>query len=455
MAIFARRGVVLILPGIVALAAAPDTSIVLREVSREGASTRVLMALKAEGTFIPGSPPGAAKPKAAKPLALRVETRLDFGERVIKIADDRARRTARRVVQAASAINGEIRPAAAVLRSQVALLVAERQPDGVFVFSPAGPLTRAELELVQSPGDPLSLAALLPAKPVSIGARWRVDDEAARDLTAYDTLNSNGLEAILESADERTARVRLTGKVRGAVLGGEGTMICEGTLTFDRREALVSELTLRRTETRKAGPVEAGLDMKSTVTVTRRAIPVPAELSDSVVAGLPAEPASGSGELLLTAQSGAYTLRHGRDWHLYWDDTRLTVLKRLDHGTPVAQCNLTIGPNAGKGRHQDLQQFRDDVRRALGKRFGSILGSGEVDGDPAGGFRYKIGVRGHEGDLGVIWYYFLVAGPEGDQVLATFTLTEDQAKTFGDQDLHMIGSLRWKTRADSPKKTDH
>jgi hypothetical protein len=125
------------------------------------------------------------------------------------------------------------------------------------------------------------------------------------------------------------------------------------------------------------------------------------------------------------------------------------VLKRLEGGRVVAQCNLAVGPAAGRGRHQDPAQFRDDVRRGLKQRFVQFLGAGEVDGDPAGGFRYKVGVQGREGDLGVVWYYYLLAGPAGDQLLVTFTLAAESARAFGDQDLDMIGSLRWVA---TPKK---
>jgi len=118
-------------------------------------------------------------------------------------------------------------------------------------------------------------------------------------------------------------------------------------------------------------------------------------------------------------------------------------LKRLEGGQVIAQCNLMVGPAAGKGRHQDPIQFRDDIRRALKQRFVQFLGAGEVEGDPAGGFRYKVGVQGREADLGVVWYYYLIASPEGDQLLATFTLAQDQMKTFGAQDLEVVGSLQW------------
>ena len=434
-----------------AVAAAPaDGPVELRERVETGASTRVRIELKAKGLYLPAPPPGAAKGEAPKPLALRVESLLEFVERPLK-ADSRGRpsRSVRRVLRAASAVNGDVRPFSSAVRADVALLAAEARPEGVFVFSPLGPLTRSELEVVQGPADPLLFGGLLPAKGVKAGDRWPVDDDSARSLSAYDTLTGNTLEAALESADAGSARVRVRGEVRGSVLGGEGSMACDGWYTFDRKAGRVDRLTLERAETRRPGPVEEGLDVKSTLTVTRAAAETPAEIADEAVrrlrldADADAGPDPGREQLLLVSPDGKFTLRHDRDWHTYWDDSRLTVLKRVEKGRLVAQCNLAAGPNAGKGRHQDLTRFRDDVRKGLGDRFGQFLGAGEVPGDPAGGFRYKIGVQGRQGDVGVVWYYYLIAGPDGDQLLATFTLADTQHKAFGDRDEALAGSLRW------------
>ena len=108
-------------------------------------------------------------------------------------------------------------------------------------------------------------------------------------------------------------------------------------------------------------------------------------------------------------------------------------------------------PPWARGSIRTSDQFRDDIRRSLKERFVQFLGAGEVDGDPAGGFRYKVGVQGREGELGVLWNYYLIASPEGDQLLATFTLAEKDAKAFGDEDLEIIGSLQW-TRPATARK---
>ncbi len=416
----------------------------LREAERPGETTRVQVGLKAEGLYLPAALPGAAKGDVPEPLALKVESRLDFYERRPKSGvPGRPGRVVRRVVGGGSAVNGGVRPMAASVRPEVALLVAESRAEGVVVFSPGGPLTRAELELVEGPGDPLALGGLLPDRAVAKGDRWAVEDAAVRSLSAYDTLTVNTLEATLEAVDAGAARVRLRGEVRGSVLGGGGTMACDGSYTFDRKAGRIDFLTLNRAETRRPGIVEEGLDVKSTLTVTRRPAETPAVLADDALARLSLESGPERERLVAFAPGGRYALEHDRDWHTYWDDPRLTVLKRVERGRLVAQCNLAAGPNAGRGRHQDPGQFRDDIRKGLGGRFGRVLGAGEVNGDPAGGFRYKVGVQGRQGDLGVLWYYYLIAGPEGDQVLATFTLAETQAQAFGDQDEALIASLRW------------
>ena len=131
--------------------------------------------------------------------------------------------------------------------------------------------------------------------------------------------------------------------------------------------------------------MEAGLEVKSTVTVLRRRSRLAPELSDDAVAKVPLDTSPQRQLLQLISPDGKYNVLHDRQWHTYWDDPKLVVLKRLEKGQVIAQCNLTAGPPAGKGKHQDVNQFRDDVRRSLGQRFVQFLGAGEVDGDPAGG----------------------------------------------------------------------
>lgn len=420
----------------------------LRERAEVGRMTQALVELKAEGLYRPDANPDKTGAKPSKALALRVHTRLTFVQKVLAVGPDGgASRVARRVFQAASAINGEIRPSASQIRPDVSLLVVERRAGHIRAFSPGGPLTRSELELVEVAGDPLMLAALLPAKPVSKGDRWTVGADAARSLSGYDALAFNRLEATLEGLDDASATLKLIGEVRGAALGGEGAITFNGQAAFDRKTGRFTRLVLSRREVRKAGPVEAGLEMTSTLTVDQRDAEATPELGVEISGELPTDASPARLLLLFEPPEGKYTLLHDRSWHLFWDDRRVAVLKRLDQGEVVAQCNLSVGPDAGKGRHQDPNQFRDDIQRALGTRFGQVLGAGEVESPPGGGFRYRVAVAGFEGEVGILWYYYLLASPAGDQLVATFTLGQAQTKAFANQDAQLIGSLVWKDPA--------
>ena len=426
---------------------AADAPTALRPTERVGESTRVVVSLKGEGLFKTGleAKDGAAsKDDTGKSRALKVETRLEFVEKVVAVGKDgEATRVVRRVERAGAAINGEVRATSAAIRPEVSLLVAEPRDGQVVVVSPGGPLTRAELEVVQAPGDPLALGALLPAAGVSKGESWTVGNDAARSLSGYDALDDNALKATLESVDDAKAVVRLKGSVRGSYLGGPGTITLEGSFAFDRKAGRVESLAVERAEVRKPGPVEAGLDIKSTLKVTRQGVETPSELSDANLAGVPVEVNADRELLLFKAPDSKYQLVHDRDWHIDWDSDRQTILKRLDKGRFVAQANLSAGPNAGKGRHEAPERLRDDIKKAAGPRFVAVVGEGAVDGAAAGGYRYKVAVQGREGNADVLWYYELIAGPQGDQVLAVFTMGLAQQERFGDQDLRLIGSFEW------------
>ncbi|MDX2036963.1 MAG: hypothetical protein SFX72_09950 [Isosphaeraceae bacterium] len=441
-----------------------DDAVELRPRERVGDSSRVAVELRASGSFLQAAPASAStdpKAKTAKPapeptrLALDVAMKLEFDEKLLAVGEDGgATKSVRHVSRASSAINGQVRPMSASIRPEVSLLVAQESPQrGLVVFSPGGPLLRSELEVVQGPADPLQLDALLPGKTLKVGDEWNLSNDAAKSLTGYDALATNGLVARVDSADAAAAECSFKGTVRGAVLGGEGTMECAGTFRFDRERGRIAKLRVERSEVRKPGQIEAGLDVKSTLSVERVPADAPPELAASTLEKirLDLEP---SAELLsFRSPDGKYTLLHDRDWHIAWDSDRLSVLKRLDRGGDlVAQCNLQRGPNLGKGNRQSPTQFRNELRKGLGERFVAILGEGEIESTAERGSAYKITVQGREGEVGVLWYYYLLASPEGEQMLATFTLGLSQQKTLGNGDLQLIGSLDWISASESTSR---
>ncbi|QDV32270.1 hypothetical protein [Tautonia plasticadhaerens] len=415
----------------------------LVERAEAGRQSRVVVTLEAEGRYLPGE---STDEQPVEPLELTVRTRLDYLDQVLEVDDDsRPRRSARRMDEAEVVIGGgePIRAQEIRLRPEVSSLVADRLDGGeVLVASPRGPLTRTELELVQVPADPLELADLLPdpGTEAAPGDGWPVPESAARWISGYDALSSNTARVTLRSLDGDSAEFDLDGRVEGAVLGARGRMDVEGSFRFDREAGRVASITLRRAERREAGPVEAGLEFRSTLTVDRSDAP---EGSEPIPA--PGSPGPLPGDWLLlsyTPPDGRYRLEHDRSWYVFAEDDRQSVLRCFEGGTVVAQADLVAGPTVGPGARPKADRFRDDVREALGDRFDRVLDAGQV-ASPPGESRYRLAIAGRQGDEPIVWYYYLVSDASGRQLVAIFTLRASGVERLGRRDQRLIDSLRW------------
>ena len=184
---------------------------------------------------------------------------------------------------------------------------------------------------------------------MAVGDRWKVRDAAAKVMSGYDTITSNNLEATLESADADKARHPLERAGRGLGFRRHGRDRLRGIRDL-RPRSRPARPPRSRTAWKRArpGPVEAGLDMKSTLTVARHPAEPPEALSDAALADVPLGYSRESELLQITLPGGRATLLADRNWHIFWEDSRTAILKRLDGGRVIAQCNLMVGPRPAR-----------------------------------------------------------------------------------------------------------
>ncbi|WP_169978165.1 hypothetical protein [Tautonia rosea] len=425
--------------------ASEDDPVALVERLEAGNRIGVRASLEAEGRYLPGE---GTEDAPVAPIELTVSTQIEALDQVLAVdAEGLPTRLWRQVGQASVAIGGPepIRPQTIALRPEVSSLIVERGNDsnaGAVIASPQGALTRAELDLLRIPADPIDVLGLLPEAEAKVapGDSWPVPEAVARSISGYDVLASNTVEATLRSVSEESAEVDLAGSITGAVLGGQGEMTITGSFRFDRRASRLASVTIERDERRKPGPVEAGLEFRSTIRIERSEAAVEAaeEAAPQVPDRLPDD------WLLLsyTAPDGRYALQHDRAWHVFSEEDRQVVLRRVETGTVVVQANLVAGPTVEPGAQPKAERFRDDVRKALGDRFDRMIDAGSVAA-PDGEFRYRLAMAGRQGEEPIVWYYYLVSDTKGRQVVAIFTLRASEVERFGRLDQRMIGSLRW------------
>ena len=110
---------------------------------------------------------------AAKEWPLKSAAQYSFKERRLVSGGREAKafRAVRRYSNAVSATTVGDHKTSSKLEP-ASLVVAEGRTPGVLFYSPGKPLTRESLDLLSSPGDTLSAAAMLPNNDVEIGEKW-------------------------------------------------------------------------------------------------------------------------------------------------------------------------------------------------------------------------------------------------------------------------------------------
>lgn len=426
---------------------------------------------------------------ADKALKLQVDAQFTYDERRLP-GTGRESQTLRSVrlyeraaakvhEQAVSAKPGAEQISNLVLRGSQRLIVAQGQSDGVELFSPSGPLTADELQLLKSPGDSLAVIALLPDSKVEVGETWSPPDWVFPMLANVEAAEKSRLKCTLESAEKNNAVIAVDGEITGITLGVPAHVKLIGRLHYDLDQRSIRRIELTQTEKRSIGTVSPGLDVAAQITITRTLTQNPQRLTDSNLANLPLEPNDASMLLLFEIPDWKMRFFHERGWHLRYQTPEVVILKLMQGGRPIAQCHLKKLPNAEPGNHVPENEFQADIQRTLGKDFQEFVEAEKlklrdglyvhrvvaVGSIPDRTIRKETEKKEGEkkdGDkmdpakqdpafLPMQWIYYLVAHADGRQVSIAFAIEPKLMEELKGRDLSIVGGLEFLTAG--PKLT--
>ena len=140
---------------------------------------------------------------------------------------------------------------------------------------------------------------------------------------------------------------------------------------------------------------------------------------------------------------GKFELNYARDWQVVGEPEERLILRLMDRGDFVAQATITPWTPAEKGKHLTPDEFRAAMAEAPGWEAEKELQAGEVPGGGEGRWVYRVSMQGKADGVGVMQNFFLVAGPNGDQVVVAVTLTPKKAEQLGSRDLSLAGSIEF------------
>ncbi len=384
----------------------------------------------------------------ADTLPLTARATLEFPERVLSVAPNGLPDRAARIYETASATIGVAKQKSdKSLRKERQLVVAQREKDQLLTYSPAGPLTREELELVGDHFDTLGLTALLPGKEVAVGDTWKVSNAVAQALGHLEALTDQDLTCKLEEVKEKVARVSVNGTINGIELGASVKLKIEANYQFDTEAKRLTKLEWKQSDERDQGPASPVSTAESTTTITRAVIDRPDTLTDAALISVPSD---GKISEALTCidyhdPKGRFDMAYGREWQVVGQPNDRLIVRLMERGDFVAQATITPWAPAAKGKHLAEDDFKEIMNKTPGWEPESELQAGEVPGGE-GKWIYRLSMLGKMDNIAVMQNFYLVASPNGEQVVIAVTLTPKKAEKLGSRDLSLAGSI------DFPKK---
>ena len=407
----------------------------LRAQHRPGELTRVQLALQVGGDLKLVDNAGKASD-----LPMSVVANLAYDESLLTLdAAGRPRRAVRFYDDVRAVIKidkGGDKPSLDPARK---LIVAERPQNGPCqLYCPAEPLKREELDLIDLPAGSLIVDDLLPAEPVSVGEPWKVTDDTLAALLCLDAVSWSDASAVLGEIAGGIADIAAAGTLNGAA-GGIATEIeLKIKIKCDMKSRRITQFAMLIKEKRAVGHIGPGLDTVAKLIVNISPIEHSQTLTAAVLERIPSRTAPELLALGYTPAGGQFRFQYDRRWYVTEDDPKLAVLRMLDRGELVAQCNISALPKVEKP--VTLAEFQRDVERSLGKNFGRFAGASQ-NVNEAGYAVFRVVVHGEVGGLPIEWIYYLVQNRAGQRVSLAFTLEQSLAERFAATDRAIISAM--------------
>lgn len=339
---------VLILAGAVGLPgqAVGQELVTLVEAFKPGHAYKVDVQVKIDGKL--ALPVEKGKPPKVVPIV--GASRLAYDERILEPDEANAQKAVRAYREVEFKRMTGIVTQDAGIRPSVRRMVVIRAGDRRAPFSPDGPLTWGEIDVVRTDVfNPAAVPGLLPPGPVKQGQSWKATAAAVAELTDMEKVQEGGLTVEFVGTTtlvgRPVAKLRVSGTVRGVNEDGPSRQKLDGTGYFNLETKLLTYLSIKGTHELLDGTTGQTMGVvEGQFVMTRLPLtPLPADLSDDSLRGLGLKPDAENTLLLYDDPRLGVRFLYPRGWRVAAVQGKQLT---LDHARLGAGVLITVEPAA-------------------------------------------------------------------------------------------------------------
>lgn len=331
------------------------------------------------------------------------------------------------------------------------LIIARLKPDSgktVEYASIGGVLTQPELELLDNPIDPLTVAGLIEKEGVKEGDTWKPDSAKLAKFVNVRKITESNVELVAKKINDRTARLYVKGTLIGDVDDVATKLDVSGIIIVDQKEKTVSSIRVNLVEKREPGQVAPGFEGKQRIDLRfTYGVDCPQLSANSISKATASR--SIRQRIRWDSTIGGFTVLYEPRWRMIDSEIEAAILRFVDEGELLAQCNVVNLPARPANKPLTMDQYRDQVEKIVASDKNARLVDSRQFKTNNGDHVICIVVGGKEGGVPVQWQYYHLGCKDGRQATLVFTL---ESKVAGKVESHFARLIKEFQFNAKPKK---
>ncbi len=263
------------------------------------------------------------------------------------------------------------------LRPEVKQLVLLKKGTAKIPFSPDGPLTWGEIDLVRRDLLLPAFAKVCPSAPVKVGDTWMIDEKTALEISGLERLNKGSeLTAKFENLVRTEAKEIATITIKGTLVGqnedGPSQQKLDIVLSLDVRKRFINFVEIKGEESPldEKGKPQGSIKGKLTLNRTVESTPI---FADEKIKKLKLEPDDENTQLLSEDEIPGIKFIHSRRWRLGRTTGRQITLDELSGRGGIL---LTLET---PDKVPTAKAFLEEAKKELQERKAKIVNEGKIE----------------------------------------------------------------------------